>query len=77
MDNQVQDFLDNVIVNRESDSLWNSPAILVPKKSMDEKKWHMCIYFRTLYTVTKVQVSRCPGSKIRFNAYMAADFSRS
>jgi hypothetical protein len=53
MKNQVQDML-NKGVTEESNSPWNAPAILVPKKSLDGKpKYTFCVDFRAPNAVTQ------------------------
>lgn len=48
IDRQVQNLLDNNLIEPSSSS-YNSPIILVPKKSTDNtKKWRMCIDYRML-----------------------------
>jgi hypothetical protein len=53
MEEQVKNMLEKGII-RESNSLWQAPAILVPKKSPDGKpKYRFCVDFRALNAVTK------------------------
>jgi hypothetical protein len=48
MENQVRDVLNKCVIE-ESNSLWNAPAILVPKKSLDGKpKYRFRVDFRAL-----------------------------
>lgn len=52
VDTQINNLLkDNIITH--SKSPWNSPLLIVPKKSQsNEKKWRLCIDFRKLNNVT-------------------------
>jgi hypothetical protein len=53
MENQVQEMLRKGVIE-ESTSLWNFPAILVPKKSQDgTPKFRFCVDFRALNAVTQ------------------------
>jgi hypothetical protein len=53
MENQVQDTLNKGVIE-ESNSPWNAPAILVPKKSLDGKpKYIFRVDFRALNAVTQ------------------------
>ena len=53
MQNQVNDMLAKGVIE-ESFSPWNSPALLVPKKSLNERpKCRLCVDFRALNAVTQ------------------------
>ena len=53
MKDQIENILKREII-RESNSAWSAPAILVPKKTPDEKtKYRFCVDFRALNAVTK------------------------
>ena len=53
MQTHVENMLD-IGVNRESQSPWSAPAILVPKNNLDGKpKFGFCVDFRALNSVTK------------------------
>jgi hypothetical protein len=50
---QVEKMLDKGVI-RPSNSPWSAPAILVPKKSLDERpKYRFCVDVRALNAVTK------------------------
>jgi hypothetical protein len=50
---QVENMLDKGII-RTSNSAWSTPAVLVPKRSLDGKpKYRFCVDFRALNSVTK------------------------
>ena len=54
MKDQIENILKREII-RESNSAWSAPAILVPKKTPDEKtKYRFCVDFRALNAVTKL-----------------------
>ena len=46
---QIQSMLDNKVIE-EAQSEWNSPILLVPKKSStDKKKWRLVVDYRNCY----------------------------
>lgn len=61
----IQEHILNMIENqviRESTSPWNSPIVLVPKKSVDDKpKYRFCCDFRKLNEVTKGDAQALPN----------------
>jgi hypothetical protein len=60
MEDQVQDMLNKGVIE-ESNSPWNAPAILVPKKSLYGKpKYRFCVDFRSLNAVTKFDTFPLP-----------------
>jgi hypothetical protein len=60
MQNQVNDMLAKGIIE-ESAPPWSSPAILVPKKSLDGRpKYRLCVDFRALNTVTQFDTYTLP-----------------
>jgi hypothetical protein len=60
MDNLVQDMLNKGVIE-ESNSPWNAPAILVPKKLLDGKpKYRFCVNFRALNAVTQFDTYPLP-----------------
>jgi hypothetical protein len=60
MENQVQDMLNKGVIE-ESNSPWNAPAILVPKKSLNGKpKYRFCVDFRALNAVTQIDTYPLP-----------------
>jgi hypothetical protein len=60
MENQVQDMLNKGVIE-ESNSPWNEPAILVPKKSLDAKpKNRFCVEFCVLNAVTQFDMYPLP-----------------
>jgi hypothetical protein len=60
MENQVQDMLDKGVIE-PSASPWNSPVILVPKKSKDGRpKYRFCIDFRALNAITRFDACTLP-----------------
>ena len=53
MKSQIEKMLEKGII-RQSNSPWSTPAILVPKKSLDGRpKFRFCVDFRALNAVTK------------------------
>jgi hypothetical protein len=59
MQDQVQDMLGKRII--EETSPWSTPAILVPKKSLDGKpKYRFCVDFRALNAVTRFDTYPLP-----------------
>jgi hypothetical protein len=60
MKNHVQDMLNKFVIE-ESNSPWNAPTILVPKKSLDGKpKYRFCADFRALNAVTQLDTYPVP-----------------
>jgi hypothetical protein len=60
MENQVQDMLNKGVIEK-SNSPWNAPAILVPKKSLDgEPKYRFCVDFRALNAVMQLDTYPLP-----------------
>lgn len=54
IDRQVEEMLENGLI-RYSKSAWNSPLLLVPKKSKDEakKEWRLVVDYRKLNLITE------------------------
>lgn len=49
MQKQVDDMLENDII-KHSDSPWNFPLLIVPKKQVVDgnRRWRVCVHFRKL-----------------------------
>jgi len=60
MKTHVENILQKGVI-RESNSPWSAPALLVPKRSTDEKpKFRICVDFRALNSVTKFDTYQLP-----------------
>jgi hypothetical protein len=60
MENQVENMLKKEVIE-DSNSPWNAPAILVPKKSLDGRpKYIFCVDFRALNAVTQFDTYPLP-----------------